>query len=71
MAMHRNVCRAERTINNMPLKLWVNVRELAKNADLSIHTMSRFLVRARRVGKVENKRVTVHLGRAHLWRRLK
>jgi epoxyqueuosine reductase QueG len=67
--MHSNVDRADKVIQEMPKGSWVDVRSLAKRAGLGVRTMSRFLVRARKTGAVEHKRVTLRLNRSYLWRR--
>jgi hypothetical protein len=61
--------RAEKAIDEMPRGFWINSRNLAKNACLSAGTMSKYLVRARKRGLVENKKVAISSGRIHLWRR--
>ena len=70
MAMPSNAGRAEKTIDEMPVGSWIAVRTLAKNAQLGVQTMSRYLVQARKRGMVENKHVLVSNGRLHLWRRI-
>jgi hypothetical protein len=71
MPMKTNNEKAEKAIEQMPLHLWFDVRGLAKTAKLGVQTMSRFLVRAKRQGKVENK--NLRIGSTHLcqWRRIK
>jgi hypothetical protein len=61
--------RAQKAINEMPRGLWINSRNLAKNACLGVGTMSKFLVRARKRGLVENKHVAISSSRLYLWRR--
>ena len=63
------VSRAEKTIDEMPRGLWINSRNLAKNACLGVGTMSKFLVQARKRGVVENKHLAIRSSRLHLWRR--
>jgi hypothetical protein len=71
MPMRTNNEKAEKAIEQMPLHFWYDVRSLAKTAKLGVQTMSRFLVRAKREGKVENK--NLRIGSTHLcqWRRIK
>ncbi len=71
MPMPKNHEKAEKAIDEMPLRLWFDVRGLSKNAKLGVQTMSRFLVRAKLEGKVENK--NLRIGSTHLcqWRRVK
>jgi hypothetical protein len=63
--------RAEKAINEMPHGLWINSRNLAKNACLGAGTMTKYLERARKRGLVENKNVAISSSRLHLWRRKK
>ena len=70
MTMPSNISRAEKAIMKMPYGFWIGVRHIAKSARLSIQTMSKYLVQARKRGLVENKRVVVISGRIHLWRRI-
>jgi hypothetical protein len=37
---------------------------------LSVQTMTRFLIRAKKAGLVDNKKVFVHSVRASLWKRM-
>ena len=71
MPMPSNNRKAEKVIDQMPLQLWLDVRSLAKHAQLGVQTMSRFLVRAKHEGRVENK--NLRLGTTHLcqWRRVR
>jgi hypothetical protein len=70
MAMPTNIGKAKKAIAKMPCFMWIDVRNIAKNAGLSVQAMSRFLVQAKRKGLVENKHVSVSCGRLHLWRRV-
>ncbi|HVP92307.1 MAG TPA: hypothetical protein VMS94_01055 [Acidobacteriota bacterium] len=70
MARPTNLHRAERAIAEMPNDYWVDVRSLSKNAGLTVQTMSKFLIRARKNGTVENKKVLTRWKRLHLWRRI-
>jgi hypothetical protein len=71
MPMTTNVKKAEKAIEQMPLQSWFDIRGLAKDAKLSVQTMSRFLIRAKHQGKVENK--NLRIGSTHLcqWRRIR
>jgi hypothetical protein len=60
MTMPTRVDKAERAINEMPFGVWISVGALAKSARLSVQTMTRFLIRAKKAGLVDNKKVVIH-----------
>jgi hypothetical protein len=70
MVMLRSTSKAERAISEMPFGIWINVKSIAKRAGLGVQTMSRFLIRAKKAGIVDNKRVVVHSFKMSLWRRI-
>jgi hypothetical protein len=72
MVMRRQTStnKAERVINEMPFEYWIDVKALAKMARLGVRTMSRFLIRAKKVGLVVHKQVVVHSFRISLWKRI-
>jgi hypothetical protein len=70
MVMLRSTSKAERAISEMPLGIWINVKGIAKRAGLGVQTMSRFLIRAKKAGIVDNKRVVVHSFKMSLWKRM-
>ena len=61
--------KAEKAIVEMPVRFWMNARDLAKNACLGVATMTKYLVQARKRGLAENKQVAFSSSRLHLWRR--
>ena len=70
MTRPTSISKAERAINEMPSGIWINVRPLAKRAGLTVQTMSRFLVRAKKVGLVDHRRIAVHSFKISLWKRM-
>jgi hypothetical protein len=70
VVMPKSGSKAEKVISEMQFGVWFGIRGLAKSAGLSVQEMSRFLVRARRLGLVENTRINIHAGRVSLWKRL-
>lgn len=54
----------------MPLGSWVDARSLAKNSEMSVHILVKFLTQARKKGIVERKMLPNGYNRIHLWRRI-
>ncbi len=70
MTALKSLDRAEKVIDEMPIGFWIDVRTLAKEAGLTVHAMSRFLIRAKKAGQVEYKRVPIRTQKFSLWKRL-
>lgn len=66
---HSNRARALSVINNMTGD-WCRIHELAKQARLTVGSMVRFLVQAKKRGVVENSQLNGRHGlRVGVWRR--
>ena len=66
---HSNRARALSVIDNMTGE-WCRIRVLARQARLTIGSMTRFLVQAKKKGVVENSQLNGrHGGRVGVWRR--
>jgi hypothetical protein len=68
--MLSNAIRAEKAIAEMPFGSWIDIRNLSKEAQLSIYILSRYLTQERRKGLVERKLLPNGYGKMHLWRRI-
>jgi len=69
MAAKTIVDRAWDSIDRMPFGYWVETKVIAKNAGLTVHTMSRYLHRAKLSGIVDRKEIRFNSVYQSLWRR--